>query len=72
MKAKWPSIALFIVGISLFFAAQYMDEAVTEHDAIGTICYWAFIVGGVLTAVLSVLMFFCATDEYNPTINERD
>jgi hypothetical protein len=49
-----------------------MDEAVTENAAIGTICYWAFIVGGVLTAVLSVLMFFCATDEYNPTINEHD
>lgn len=72
MKTKWPSIALFFVGISFFFAANYMADSATEHDAVGVISYWAFILGGIITAALSVIMFFSSTDEYNPTINERD
>lgn len=67
MKAKWPSIALFFVGISFFFAANYMNESAAENDATGVIAYWAFLLGGIMTAVLSVLMFFSAGEQYDPT-----
>lgn len=63
MKKKIPSILVFLVGLSFFFAANYLGNAGDEHPAIGGLTNIIFGFGGSVVLILAVIMFFNTGDD---------
>jgi hypothetical protein len=62
MKKKIPSIIVFLIGVSFFFVANYLNTS-DEHPAIGGLTNLIFGFGGSVVLILSVIMFFNTGDD---------